>query len=114
MPSFSSSATSLLFPWEFEESLDFEALFFRNRRWFFGTLALGWCIDRPETVMKGGADLRAVPESYFVFVGVLITLSVVGATTASRWYHRFFVVFWPVWVLSYLALTTLSEIATQG
>ncbi len=102
---------SLLYPWDFPADFDFEKQFFSNRRWFFGILGVAWCIDIPETLLKGAVSLREVPQHYFVFVGVLLVLTSIGIATASRRYHGFFAVFWLIWFVGYLSLTTLAKIA---
>src|SRR5205814_1188633 len=43
---------SIVFPMEFGEGADFEAYFFKNRRWFFGLYILALLLDIPETVIK--------------------------------------------------------------
>ncbi len=52
---------SMLYPWDLDPAIDLEDYFFRNRRWFFGALALGWLIDIPETLWKAEAGLRELP-----------------------------------------------------
>jgi hypothetical protein len=101
---------SLLYPFKLPDDYNFEEHFYRNRTWFFGIQVAAWMVDIPETWLKAQDGLRALPSGYPVFVGVLMAMAVVGAWTDSRPYHRFYVVAWPVWVLGYLSLTTLTEI----
>lgn len=102
---------SMLYPWSLPADLDFEVHFFRHRAWFFGILAAAWCIDVPETLLKARAGLRDLPPAYLVWVAVHIVGSAVAARTDSRRYHGFFAVFWLMWTLAYLIMTTLGQIA---
>jgi hypothetical protein len=102
---------SILYPWSLSLDFDFERHFVRNRVWFFGILAAAWCIDVAETSLKARGGLRDLPPAYFVWVGVHIVLSLIAARTPSRRFHATFAVFWLVWTLAYLSLTTLGQIA---
>ena len=105
-------AASLIFPWEISEDFDFESHFFDTRPWFFGVFALAWCIDIPETMAKSTIGLRELPADYRVLAIPHITLSVVAAFWANKKYHSFFAIFWLVYTVGYLSVTTLAEIAT--
>jgi hypothetical protein len=105
-------AASLIFPWDISEDFDFERHFFDTQPWFFGVLALAWCIDIPETMAKSTIGLRELPADYLVLAIPHIVLSVVAAFWANKKYHSFFAVFWPVYTVGYLSVTTLAEIAT--
>ena len=102
---------SVLYPWDVPERYDFEEHFYRHRPWFFGILAAAWCVDVAETGFKARDGLRDLPPAYLGWVGALILLSLVAARTDSRRFHAAFAVFWLVWVLGYLSLTTLGQIA---
>jgi hypothetical protein len=102
---------SILYPWELAQDFDFQEHFFRNHRWFFGIQAFAWCIDIAETTLKAGAGLRDLPQLYLLFIPTLLILSLVGAVTSSRKYHAVFSVVWAISMLTYLGLTTLSNIA---
>jgi hypothetical protein len=103
---------SLLYPWDMPPDFDSEAHFFWNRRWFFGLLAVAWCIDIAETVLKARGGLRALPPIYLGWIAVLIVLSLIAARTENRRFHAAFAIFWLMWVMGYLSLTTLGQIAT--
>ncbi|HMB74064.1 MAG TPA: hypothetical protein VKQ06_10865 [Gammaproteobacteria bacterium] len=105
-------AASLLFPWDLPINFDFDAHFFDTRPWFFSVLALAWCIDVPETLLKSSGGIRALPEGYVFLVVAQIFLSVLGALWSSRLYHQFYAIFWPILTVGYLSFTTLSQIAT--
>jgi len=104
-------AASLLFPWDLTEDFDFEAHFFETRPWFFSVLAFAWCIDIPETVIKSDEGLRSLPESYVVLVVSHIVLNVTAVFWSNRIFHKFYAIFWPVFTIGYLSVTTLAQIA---
>lgn len=104
-------SASLIFPWYFSDDFDFETHFYETRPWFFAVLAIAWCIDIPETMAKSDIGLRGLPEAYLVFALSHFFLNVVAAFWPNKTYHRFYAVFWPVFTLGYLSLTTLAEIA---
>lgn len=104
-------AASLIFPWDVSDDFDFEDHFYQTRPWFFAVLAIAWFIDIPETMAKSDSDLRALPDAYLAFAIPHITLSFVAVLWSNKIYHMFFAIFWPVFTLGYLSITTLAEIA---
>jgi Ca2+/Na+ antiporter len=104
---------ALLYPWRIPNDFDFKHHFLENRSWFFGVNVLAWCIDVPETVLKAEAGLRDLPQYYFVFIAVILPLTLIGAFTSNPRYHSIFAPFWFLFILSYLGFTTLAKIATQ-
>lgn len=102
---------AMLYPWDIPAGFDFQEYFYEYRSWFFGLQCVAWVIDVPETTLKAGMGLRALPQLYIIFVSVMFTLCAIAAFTKSRRYHAFFVVFWLVTVLTYLGTTTLLRIA---
>jgi hypothetical protein len=105
-------AASLLFPWDLRNDFDFEAHFFDTRPWFFSVLALAWCIDIPETVLKSEGGMRGLPQAYLVFVVTHLIFTTVGVFWSNRTYHKIVAVGWPVLTVGYLSITTLAQIAT--
>jgi hypothetical protein len=107
-------AASLLFPWDIPEDFDFEAHFFDIRPWFFSVITFAWCVDIPETVLKSevGLGLRNLPTGYVVLIGVQLFLSALGIFWSNRTFHKFFAIFWPIFTVGYLSITTLAQIAT--
>jgi hypothetical protein len=105
-------AASLLYPWELPDDFDFEAHFFETRPWFFSVLILAWCIDIPETVLKSDGGLRGLPEAYIFLVAVQLAGNLLGAIWGNATYQKVFAVFWPVFTVGYLSVTTLAQIAT--
>ena len=104
-------SASLIFPWQVPDDFDFEDHFYETRPWFFAVFAMAWCIDIPETMVKSDIGLRGLPDAYLAFAIPLIVLSVVAAFWSNKTYHKIYAVFWPVVVLGYLSITTLTEIA---
>jgi len=78
---------SILYPWDMPADIDLEASFFRNRRWFFGGMVVAWLIDIPETVFKADAGLRSIPDDYFVFVAVELSIALTGFLVRNRTVH---------------------------
>jgi len=105
-------SASLIFPWDIADDFDFETHFYETRPWFFAVLAVAWCIDMPETLSKSEGGLRGLPEAYLAFVVTHIVLDVVAAIWPNRLFHKIYVVFWLVFTVGYLSLTTLAQIAT--
>jgi hypothetical protein len=105
-------AASLLFPWDLPDDFDFEVHFFETRPWFFAVLALAWCVDIPETVLKSDGGLRGLPEAYVFLIVPHLVFALVGVFWSNRTYHKIFAVAWPIFTIGYLSLTTLAEIAT--
>jgi hypothetical protein len=104
-------SASLIFPWDFSDGFDFEDHFYQTRPWFFAVLAMAWCIDIPETMAKSGSDLRALPQGYIAFACTHIVLNIIAAFWPNKTFHRYFPIFWLVFTLGYLSMTTLAEIA---
>ena len=106
-------AASLLFPWDLTDDFDFEKHFFDTRPWFFSVFAAAWCIDVPETILKSDVGLRQLPEAYIVLIATQIILAALGIAWSNKRFHRFYAVFWPVFTLGYLSVTTLAQIAAE-
>jgi hypothetical protein len=104
-------SASLIFLWDFSDDFDFEKRFYETRPWFFAVFAVAWCIDIPETMVKSDSDLRGLPDAYLAFAITHIVLGVVAASWPNKTYHKIFAIFWPVFTVGYLSITTLAEIA---
>jgi hypothetical protein len=102
---------AMLYPWDVPEGFDYEEYFYRNRPWFFSLFVVAWCIDIPETTLKAGMGLRELPWAYPFFISTMLALSLVGALTGNRRFHKVFAVIWIPIVLGYLGGTTLARIA---
>ena len=104
-------AASLIFPWDVPEGFDFEQHFDATRPWFFSVLIAAWCIDIPETMLKSTIELRGLPTGYLGFVIPHIILSAIAVFWANKAFHKFYAVFWPIYTLGYMSVTTLALIA---
>ncbi len=104
-------AASLIFPWDFPDDFDFEHHYYETRPWFFSVFAMAWCIDIPETMTKSATGLRGLPDAYLAMVIPQLTLSVVAAVWPNKTYHKIYAIFWPVFTVGYLSITTLAQIA---
>ena len=104
-------SASLLFPWDFPNDFDFEVHFFETRPWFFSVMTVAWCIDIPETVLKSTGGMRHLPEAYIALVFVNLLLLALAATWSNKTYQKVAAIFWPVYTVGYLSVTTLVEIA---
>ncbi|TDG11816.1 hypothetical protein E2F43_15710 [Seongchinamella unica] len=105
-------AASLLFPWELPKDFDFEVHFTQTRVWFFAVIFFAWCLDIPETVLKAEEGVRALPQIYLVLIATQLSLAAVAICCSNLSFHRFYAVFWPVFTVGYLSLTTLAVIAS--
>jgi hypothetical protein len=104
-------AASLLFPWDMPGDFDFKVHFSETRTWFFSVFFFAWCLDIPETLLKAEERVRDLPQVYVGMVVIQLCLSALAIFWSSMAYHKFYAVFWPVFTLGYLSLTTLAAIA---
>jgi len=102
---------AMLYPWDMDKDIDVRAYFFRNRIWFFGAMLLAWCIDIPETLIKAAADLRPLPQEYFLFVGLHMGMAAIGLATQNRIVHLLLPIGWFALTLYYVLMSTLGRIS---
>lgn len=105
---------SLLYPHECGHETDFEAHFFKQRRWFFGLLIVVFLFDIPETLFKATDHLRGVPPQYIVFVPYMVAISIAGLVTANRRVHAVLSLLWLFGISAYLLFSSLDRIAVPG
>ncbi len=103
---------SLLYPWSMPVDFDCDDHFYRTRHWFFGVMSACWLVDYPETVYKAAEGVRGLPEGYLIFWAIQLSMMVLGTFIANRVFHAVFAVVWPVLTLSFVSITTLSQIAS--
>ena len=101
---------AMLYPWDMDKDIDVQAYFFRNRVWFFGTMFVAWCIDIPETLIKAAADLRPLPQEYFLFVGLHLGMATAGLVTRNRTVHLVLPIAWFALTVYYVLMSTLGQI----
>lgn len=104
---------SILFPWDFELSVDFEQYFFANKSWFFGFFLAATLIDIPETLSKGIVHLRNVPAQYILYIPVALAIMLIALVSNSRRVHGILSLSWLALILAYLAFTSLSRIVAS-
>jgi hypothetical protein len=105
--------SSLLYPAEFPADMDFEDYYYRNHRWFFGLLTLASVLDIPETLLKGAANLRAVPPQYVLFVPTIITIAAIGTLSRDRRVHALLAVAWLAAMLAYMNFSSLEKLVAR-
>lgn len=70
---------------------DYEAYFFRRRKWFFGFGLLVPVVDLVDTWAKGPERLASLGPSYLVWLAVFFAGYCIGIWTSDRRYHAAFV-----------------------
>jgi len=105
--------SSMLYPPEFADGLDFEEYFFANKSWFFGIQFLSLLLDVPETVAKGVTHLRDVPLQYAIFIPTVLLFCAIGFYSNSRRVHGFLCIAWLLSTVGYVTLTSIDRIAVQ-
>jgi hypothetical protein len=83
---------------------DFRQHFYGNRRWFFAISAVLPSLDFIDTWLKGPAHLAAQGTIYPVTLALVTGLSIVGAVTENEKYHKFFSVFFFVYILVFITI----------
>lgn len=83
---------ALLFPDSTAEYSGYESYFFSRRTWFFGILALTFCADVVDTLIKGPVHFHALGLEYPVRSGILVALCLVAMHVRNRIFHFVFVV----------------------
>jgi hypothetical protein len=100
-PSISFLLSVMLFPGIIQET-DFKQHFFQNRRWFFAVAALLPPLDAADTLLKGYAHFQAQGTIYPIFLAVVFALTILGAVLESEKYHKFFVIFFLIYLVGYI------------
>ena len=94
----------LLFPDPLEEGADLKLHFYANHRWFFILAALLPPIDFLDTSLKGWAHLIAQGLIYPISLTVWFLLIIVAAVTRREWFHKFFAVFFLLYLLVFIGI----------
>lgn len=103
---------AMLFPPEVTGHLDCEEHFFANRHWFFGLQLAVILMDIPETLVKGTAKLRAVPDQYVFLIVTLLSITLVALLSKTRRVHAVLSVLFLAAMLGYvLFIPLMSRIA---
>ena len=96
--------SGLLFPHRPTGSVDFAALFMRNRAWFFGLSIAATLLDIVEVMMKAEAGLRPIPSGWWPFTISILVLSAIGMRSDNRRFHGFFALYYLFAGVGYSAL----------
>lgn len=102
---------AMLYPWDMDQDIDVRAYFFGNRRVFFGTLFAAWCLDIPETVSKAAVGLRDIPQEYFWFVGLQLSMAAVGFVARHAAVHVALPIAWFSLTVFYVVMSTVGQIS---
>lgn len=94
----------VLFHDPLKENTDFKEHYYENRAWFFGLAALIPPLDFVDTSLKGYAHLAAQGPIYIITIALMTILSIVAAANKNESYHRFFSVFFLVYILAFISL----------
>jgi hypothetical protein len=100
----------ILFPDPFEEKMNFKKHFYEDHRWFFALAALLPPLDFIDTLLKGMPHLIAQGPIYVITIVLITALSIVAVLTKNQTYHRFFAVFFLVYISIFIGvnLNTLA------
>lgn len=96
--------TVLLFPNRIEDCCDMRDYFASNRSWFFRLAALLTPIDAVDTILKGVAHFNAQGPLYIFTISVIFVLCLVAANTKNERFHKFFSVFFLIYLLAFIAI----------
>ena len=109
-PTISFLLTVVLFPEPFHEPMNFQEHFHEERRSFFILAAFLPPLDFVDTLLKGVPHLLAQGSIYFVTISLLTALSVVAIVTKNKNYHKFFAIFFLIYI-SVFILVNLNTLA---
>ncbi len=97
----------LLFPDPLEDGTDLKQHFYSNHRWFFALAALLPPLDAVDTLLKGTAHFAAQGPLYIVTIVLIFVLSVAAAVTKKEIFHRFFAIFFLLYILMFISINLL-------
>jgi hypothetical protein len=103
-PTVSFLLSVILFPDPFDEKMDFKKHFYEDRRWFFALAAVLPPLDFFDTLLKGVPHLLAQGPIYLVTIALLTALSIVAALTKNQIYHKFFAIFFLIYISVFIGI----------
>jgi hypothetical protein len=103
-PTISFMLTVILFPDPFHKNMDFKQNFNEDKRWFFALAAILPPLDFLDTALKGVPHLLAQGPIYFVTIPLITVLSVVAVKTENLNYHKFFAVFFLIYISAFIVI----------
>jgi len=98
----------MLFPDKLSEKTDLKSHFFNHNRWFFALATLLPLLDFVDTTLKGVDHLLAQGYAYFLTIPLISALCAVGATTDNETYHKFFSIFFLVYIVAFISINLAS------
>jgi hypothetical protein len=94
----------ILYPDLSNEKMDYKQHFYANHRWFFALAALLPPLDAVDTLLKGYSHFLAQGPIYVVTIVLLFSLNVIAAVTKNEKYHKFFALFFLVYILFFISV----------
>ena len=94
----------MLFHDPLSEHTDFKEHFYANRQWFFTLGAILPLLDVVDTALKGYTHFIAQGALYPVTIALVTSLSILGAITANERYHKFFSIFFFVYLSVFISI----------
>jgi hypothetical protein len=94
----------ILFTDHFHEGSDLKKTFYSDSRWFFALAALLPPLDLLDTSLKGIPHLIAQGPIYIVTISLITALSIVGVLTKNERYHKFFAVFFLIYMSIFISI----------
>ena len=112
-PTVSFLLSVILFPDPFDEVMDFKDHFYQDNRRFFALAALLPPLDFMDTLLKGVPHLLDQGPLYMLTIGLLTVLCVVAVFTKNQSYHKFFSIFFLIYV-SFFIIINLNTLTSFG
>jgi hypothetical protein len=94
----------MLFHEPISEHSDFREHFYANHRWFFTLGAILPLLDVLDTTLKGYSHLIAQGIIYPITIILVTSLSIIGALTNNEKYHKFFAVFFFIYLSAFISI----------
>jgi hypothetical protein len=94
----------ILFPDPFDEKMEFKRHFYEDHRRFFALAALLGPLDFIDTLLKGVPHLLAQGQLYIITIVLITVLSAVAALTKNQLFHKFFSVFFLVYISFFISI----------
>ena len=94
----------ILYPDKASEKIDYKQYFYGNHRWFFALATLLAPLDAVDTLLKGYEHFVAQGPIYVVTILLLFILNLIAVFTKNEKYHKFFSVFFLVYILFFISV----------
>jgi hypothetical protein len=100
----------MLFPERLSEKTDLKEQFYGRNRWFFALAAVLPPLNFVDTYLKGYEHLLAQGSLYIFTLVLVSTMCAIEAATDNEKYHKFFSVFFFVYIMDFMSIN-LSVLA---